>query len=173
MTPSEFLATVLDPGIIWCQSIPGWTVPFDDRDKVLMLAIAGQESSWSERVQSGNGPAHSFYQLERTGGVTGVLTHPATKELAGECCRMMYVAPDPVHVWSVMATERGDKLATAFARLLLRTDPRPLPVLGDSHGAAEYYRANWRPGKWRPLDWPGNYEAAMAVINPPTAQIEA
>ncbi len=34
-----------------------------------------------------------------------------------------------------------------FARLLLWTDAKPLPAIGDEQGAWDYYLRNWRPGK--------------------------
>ncbi len=45
MSPDEFVATVLEPGIAWCKAVPAWNVPFNDRANALLLAIAGQESA--------------------------------------------------------------------------------------------------------------------------------
>ncbi len=146
MIADDFLKDILSPGIAWCESLPSWNIPFDARAKVLLIAIAGQESRWSARVQSGNGPAHSLFQMERGGMIAEVLANAKTAELANEVCRMMYIAPDAVHAWSVMATERGDKLAVAFARLGLWLDPRDLPALDDEQAAFETYVRIWRPG---------------------------
>lgn len=165
MTASDFLATILDPGLAFCASVPGWNIPSDDRARVLILSIAGQESGWSERVQSGNGPAHGVWQFERMGGVNGVLHHPATSTLANEVCRMTYVTPDPAHAWGVMATEKGDNLAVAFARLLLWTDPEPLPAIGDEKTAYDYYIRNWRPGRPGPDRWPVVYKQALQAVS--------
>jgi hypothetical protein len=164
MTPSEFLSQILDPGLKWCAALPGWYIISDDRVRVLMLAIAGQESSWKYRVQGGNGPAHSYWQDEMMGAVHGVLTHPASTALARVACEAAHVAPQAEPVWELFATPVGDHLAVAFARLLLLTDPTPLPVLGAVQPAASYYRRNWRPGKYRPNDWPGNYASALHAV---------
>jgi hypothetical protein len=167
MTPEIFLTSILDTGIAWYTALPGWNIPTDDRARVLMLSIAGQESSWSDRVQQGNGPAHGYWQFERAGGVKGVLTHPATYKLATAACVAAGVPSDAAHAWGLMATEKGDHLAVAFARLLLWTDSAALPQLGQSHAAWNYYVGLWRPGRPRPGDWGANYTAAMAATKSP------
>ncbi len=55
-------------------------------------------------------------------------------------------------------------LAAAFARLLLLTDAKPLPQIGDVQGAWAYYVRNWRPGKPHPDTWPGLYKQAQAAL---------
>lgn len=165
MTAEEFLTTNLRPGVAWYSGLPGWNIPTDDRAELLMLTYSGVESAWTDRVQSGNGPAHSFYQMERMGGVNGVLTHPATKKLAGESCQAMHVSPDAAHAWSIMATEHGDNLATAFARLLLWTDPAPLPQVGSPEMAWQYYLRLWQPGKPDHNRFTERYGEAINAIN--------
>jgi hypothetical protein len=165
MTPNDFLAAILDPGLAWCAALSGWHIPSDDRARVLMLAIAGQESNWTARVQGGNGPAHSFWQMERMGGVNGVLSDRETHILAYDACAAADVPPVATNVWGLFATEKGDNLAVAFARLLLWSDPTPIPAVGNVSAAANYYRRNWRPGKYRPNDWPRNYGAAVVAVN--------
>jgi hypothetical protein len=164
---AEFLATILDPGLAWCAALPGWNVPSDDRARVELTAISGQEASWTARVQGGNGPAHGLFQFERGGGVTGVLTNAATHKMAVAACAKANVPADAVHAWGLMATAAGDHLAVAFARLLLWSDPAPLPGIVDAHdrnAGWDYYARNWRPGKPRPADWAANwYAACMAV----------
>ncbi len=171
---ATFLRDTLDPGRAWCQSLPGWTIPFDDRARVLLLAIAGQESGRATREQAGNGPAHGFWQFEKGGAVEGeldhgryvhgVLTHDLVGSLAAEACRTMYVKPDAQHAWAVLATERGDNLAVAFARLLLWSDPAPLPPLISSSEAWDAYVRNWRPGKPRPETWPAIWAQARDAV---------
>ncbi len=146
MTPTEFVTTVLDPGAAWCEAVPGWHVPFDVRARVLLTAIPGQESAWSDRIQKGRGPAHSLYQFERLGGIQGVLTHSATKDLAHKICTAASVPADATHVWGIMATPAGDNLSVAFARLLLWSDPHFLPPFGNEEAGWIYYVRNWRPG---------------------------
>jgi hypothetical protein len=164
VTPTEFVSSVLDPGIAWCQAVPGWHIPFDDRARVLMLAIAGQESNWTDRVQGGNGPAHSYWQQERMGGIHGVLHHPDTAVLAKAACVKANVPADEVHVWGLFATAAGDDLATAFARLLLWTDHMALSAVGAEEAAYQYYLRNWRPGKPSRTRWSGVYPQSMAAI---------
>lgn len=169
MTPDQFLHDILNPGIVWCKSVPGWHVPFDDRARVLMLAIAGQEANWSERIQSGNGPAHGFWQFERMGGVVGVLGHKATAQLAHNACEASGLN-DPAkglnystQAWARMATPAGDNLSAAFARLLLFSDSRTLPHVGNEEASWDYYYENWRPGKPSRSRWATVYPQAMAA----------
>ena len=164
MTASEFLATILDLGLVWCAAIPGWTIPADDRARVLMLAIAGQESSWTDRVQQG-GPARGYWQFERGGGVAGVLSNAATIGAARLACAEARVMMTSGAVYDALAT--NDDLAAAFARLLLWSDVNPLPALGEQDEGWNYYLRNWRPGKAGPDRWPANYQAAMAAVQGP------
>lgn len=124
----------------------------------LQLAIGLQESKFVHRWQVLNGgrkgPARSLWQFEN-GGVKGVLQHDASKKLAAEACARHGVAVTPEAVWA--AIETNDVLAATFARLLLWTDPRPLPGLNDTEGGWAYYERNWRPGKPHPATWPTHW----------------
>lgn len=174
MTAEEFLRAVLDPGIVWCKDVPDWNVPFNDPAELLLLTIAGQESGWQEHVQIGNGVAHGYWQFERAGGVTGVLTNPATKQPAVAACLACGVSPvSPTPVWTRMGLASGDNLAVAFARLLLWSDPAPLPALANEQAAWNYYVRDWRPGAVagggdRAVQardrWHANYQAAMTAV---------
>ena len=163
MTPVEFKQTILDPGIAWCKAIPGWTVPFDDRAIVELIAISGQEANWTERIQSGNGAAHGLFQFERRGGVAGVLGDIATNRLALAACRLVGIATNSAAVWGAFATSTGDNLSVAFARLLLWSDPRPLPDVGDEDGGWDTYQRNWRPGAPSRERWANVYPQAMTA----------
>lgn len=127
--------------------------------RVMLGAIGYQESEFEHRRQMGNGPARSFWQMERGGGVVGVLTHAASSELALMACKWRGVRASSQDVWE--AIEHDDVLGAIFARLLLFTDPRPLPKLADVDGAWAYYVRNWRPGKPHPDKWPGNHAKAF------------
>lgn len=133
------------------------------RARVLMRAIGLQESRFTHRAQvvdgGGKGPARGFWQFERGGGVKGVLTHPQTKRLAQSVCLARGVEADPRSVW--LALETDDTLAAAFARLLLWSDPKPLPELGESEEAWECYTRNWRPGKPHIKTWAALYQDAL------------
>lgn len=121
----------------------------------LVLAIGLQESKLKDRWQvlSGGrkGPARSLWQFE-VGGIRGVLRHPSTAALAADACRRHGVDATPEAVWA--AIETNDVLAATFARLLLWTDPRPLPAPNDTEGGWAYYERNWRPGQPHPATWP-------------------
>ena len=85
--------------------------------RVLLLAIALQESGFKSRRQYGNGPARGYWQFEAAGGVIGVLAHHSTASRARIVCGLRDVKPvvQDVHA----ALEFDDVLAAAFARLLL------------------------------------------------------
>lgn len=133
--------------------------------RVMLIAIGLQESGLAERVQRSlrpgkpPGPARGLWQFERAGGVSGVLTHRATSELAHEIVAGRGLMTNSHAVWGALATD--DALAGAFARLLLFTDPKPLPALGAQAAAWDYYLRNWRPGKPHAERWPKNYATAL------------
>lgn len=134
---------------------------FDSAEaRVMLLAIGLQESRMVHRRQLGGGPARGLWQFERGGGVRGVMLHHSSSRYARACCLIAGVAPivDEVHE----AIEHDDVLACAMARLLLWTDPAPLPDLGDSEGAWAYYIRNWRPGKPHRHTWTDQYARAVA-----------
>jgi len=136
--------------------------------RVQLLAIGLQESGLTTRVQrvvgGAPGPAHGLLQFERGGGVVGVLSHPASRDLALHVCAARRLASTLSSVvWDELATD--DVLAFAFGRLLLMTDPKRLPALGEVDAAWDCYQRNWRPGKPRPEHWPANYAAALAAVS--------
>lgn len=130
--------------------------------RVMLLAIGLQESEFMTRVQKGNGPARSYWQFERGGGVLGVLNFPATKFIAAEICEKRGVAANSFDVWTAM--EHDDILGAAFARLFLYTDPLSLPGVNDAPAGWALYSRVWRPGKPRPETWPANYATARGQI---------
>ena len=135
----------------------------------MLLAIGLQESRFEHRRQMSNGPARSFWQMERGGGVHGVLTHRASAACAKVICAHQGVEPADQAVWE--AIEHDDVLAACLARLLLYTDPARLPALGDEAGAWDLYLRTWRPGAYTRGDaaqravlrkkWALNYAAAL------------
>lgn len=131
------------------------------RVTTMMLAIGLQESRFKHRRQI-NGPARGYWQFERGGGVRGVLLHNTTRDAAVALCKARGVAPNDQAVYA--ALERDDVLAAGFARLLLWTDPRPLPELGDADAAWDYYIRNWRPGKPHRETWDALYREAMQCV---------
>lgn len=153
-----------------------------------MGAMGLQESEFEARDQleviggrlvPGNvGPACGFWQFEKNGGVAGVMTHNASKTFARKLVELAGVAWDKDAIWRFLATVEGDDLAAAFARLLLLTDPQPLPraIPESEEEAFQYYLRNWRPGSWfnsapdsekrRELraKWKRNWAASLAAL---------
>ncbi len=127
---------------------------------VLLLAVSGIEANWTARAQVG-GPAHGLWQFEKGGGVRGVLAHPASAAVARAVCQHQGVEPTERAVYDALVTD--DVLACAFARLLLYTDPAPLPVPGQMRQSWDYYERNWRPGKPHPEKWPWVYQQAIGA----------
>lgn len=133
--------------------------------RVMLLAIGLQESRFRDRVQRPlrpgmrPGPARGFWQFERGGGVAGVLTHSATRTMAEHALARRDIPNDTRAAWDMLA--KDDQLAAVFARLLLFTDPSPLPRIGDDRGAWMYYIRNWRPGKPHPQTWRALYDSAV------------
>ena len=142
----------------------------------LLLTICGQEADFTHRWQvydakrpEAMGAARGLWQFERGGGVRGVLTHERTKTQAAEVCRMRNVAPTVDAVYNALHLD--DTLAAAFARLLLWTDPRALPAVGEVEAAWQMYLRNWRPGAYTNgntrqraelrAKWDGYYATAM------------
>ncbi|WP_315809464.1 hypothetical protein [Pseudomonas sp. C9-3] len=150
----------------------------------MLLTIGLQESKLEARRQAitrtingvktlvPEGPATSFWQMERGGGVHGVLTHQKTATLAAAICAKRNVKATERGAWE--AIEHDDILAACLARLLLYTDPFPLPDLGDEAGAWELYLRTWRPGAYSRGDaarraalrkkWATNYAAALEAV---------
>ncbi len=132
------------------------------RARLMLLTIGRQESRFRYRRQQGNGPARGFWQFEQGGGVKGVMTHHATAGHAHRICAERGVPWERPNVWA--ALEHDDLLAVCFARLLLLSDPKPLPMVGEVQAAWKLYERTWRPGKPHPETWPGYYDEARAAL---------
>lgn len=138
---------------------------------LMLLAIGLHESAFIHRQQI-NGPAKGFWQFERNGGVYGALNHRSTQRHALALCYQQQVFDSGV-TWvdrtgvhlAYMQLAKDDLLAAGFARLLLWTDPQPLPTVGDQQGAWQLYLRTWRPGKPRANAWPASYQQALTAIN--------
>lgn len=136
--------------------------------RVMLLAIGLQESRFVHRRQIG-GPARGFWQFEKgtrasRGGVWGVYLHVASKDHLAALCKARSVACDPDAIYS--ALEYDDVLAAGVARLLLWTDPKALPPVGDADAGWALYLRTWRPGKPHPGTWPDLYRQAAAEVQP-------
>jgi hypothetical protein len=131
--------------------------------RVMILAIGLQESRFEYRRQIGDGPAKGFWQFERGGGVKGCIQHPASAPHIRKLCAARGVEFAPQAVWN--AIEADDVLAAGLARLLLWTDPKPLPALGDADGAWSLYLRTWRPGKPHLITWSWIYRQALGAVS--------
>lgn len=134
---------------------------------MLLLAIGLQESGLTARCQiaqgGGRGPARGLWQFERAGGVLGVLQHPKTKFHAQSVCKARGVAADSRTVWE--ALEHDDVLASAFARLLMYSDPLVLPDQKSVEAGWRLYALRtWRPGRPHPERWDGNHKRARLFV---------
>jgi hypothetical protein len=128
----------------------------------MLLSIQLQEDRQLRRRQWPKGPARGAWQFEKAGGVRGVLNHDKTAAIARDVCAARGVAATEQQVWE--ALEHDDVLACCFARLLLWTDAKALPLLGDQEAGWACYLRTWRPGKSRPEEWPDNYQEALASV---------
>jgi len=156
MTLEDIVDTAIEPAYTLLPSRMR-----SDEATVMSLAIGLQESRFTHRRQIG-GPARGFWQFERGGGVAGVLRHPASKQIAVSVCDARCVAPLPEQVYQKL--ELDDVLAAAFTRLLLFTDPLPLPRLGEFDRAWDYYQRVWRPGKPHRQTWDALYAQALEEV---------
>lgn len=144
MTPGAFYAAVLAPAATLLRSI---SVSFDTPEaRLMMLAIAGQESGWTDRIQVPGGQARGFWQCEEGGAVHAVMVSDTLHRFLGEVGNALSI---DVSASSTVfeAIAWNDTLAYTVARLALWADPHPLPVAGDIDGAWATYLRTWRPGK--------------------------
>ena len=156
MNYKEALNKVIVPGL---KLLPGKMDTPEAR--VMMLAIGMQESRFLHRKQI-NGPARGFFQFEEGGGVRGVLKHPSTKRLIQDVIFKLGIPPEECY----KCLAEDDDLAAAFARLLLYTDPKPLPSLTSDLGESwDYYTRTWRPGKPHRETWDAFLLHAREAVN--------
>jgi hypothetical protein len=159
MTPDIFLQRIVDPTLQFMSDSVAIAIQISDKARVLLMTIAGQESNWAARRQIG-GPARSYWQFEKGGGVAGlfqIMPRPLSA-----VCTSLDIPFDPAVVFEAMAW--NDTLACAMARLLLWSDPAALPAVGDKDAGWQYYLRNWRPGAPHPDVWPGLYDQSLATM---------
>jgi hypothetical protein len=161
MTPFVFRQRIVDPTLSLISTIPEIKLPVSAEASVVVLTIAGQESDWRHRRQVG-GPARSYWQFEKGGGVAE-LFQKTPRQLAA-ICAVLDIPYEISTVFEAMAW--NDTLACTMARLLLWHDRAALPAIGDHQTAWHYYLRNWRPGAPHPDAWPANYDKALTAITP-------
>lgn len=122
--------------------------------RVNLTAIGLQESRLIHQKQI-RGPARGLWQFEQgteksRGGVYGIYLHPQSRPHLESACRLLCIPCDPVAIYeSLEGTD--DRIDIVCARLLLWTNPRPLPTKQDV--AWQYYLDTWRPGRPHPKTW--------------------
>ncbi|HTB47035.1 MAG TPA: hypothetical protein VK741_25685 [Acetobacteraceae bacterium] len=158
MTPAQFLPIIAHAAPLLAR----YDTP---AARCLLLAIAGQESEWSRRLQVPVPYARGFWQCEKNGAVLAVTTGEATRPLMVQICQALCIPTGLDQVFEAVAW--CDDLAYCVARLALLPDPAPLPAIGDAAGAWDYYLRVWAPGTPRPESWPDRYGAAAALMTTP------
>lgn len=161
ISPDNLLSEIIEPALSMLP--PRMT---SDSARLMLIAIAKQESDINARRQFGNGPARSLWQFERGGGVKGVMNHESVRDLTKMLCAAKKVPFDSTAIWSYM--EKDDVFAACMARLLLWTDPLPMPSPDHDgeHAAWGLYARVWRPGKPHPEKWPHNWGVALVTVLP-------
>ena len=160
LTPAQRCAAIIEYAINPAMALlpPKMT---SDKATVMLIAIGLQESRLAHRKQIG-GPAKSFLQFESGGGVKGVMGHSASSAPAQALCQALAVPFDRSAIFQAM--EFNDVLAFGLGRLLLYTDPKALPEIGDAQAAWDLYQRVWRPGKPHRQTWGELYEIARKVV---------
>lgn len=161
MNPDQFYQRIVKPTLQLMAEMPEINVAVSDKASVLVMTIAGQEGNWQHRRQIG-GPARSFWQFEKFGGVAELL-QKTPKQLSA-ICAYLDIPYDMTTVFEAMAW--NDTLSCAMGRLLVWQDPKSLPEIGDKDGSWAYYLRNWRPGAPHPAAWPALYDKAVAAVIP-------
>lgn len=163
MTPQRLIATGIAPAL---AELAARGIPDTPSARRFLLAIALQESALAHRRQvvggAENGPAVSFWQGEKTGGMILTLKHHATAKHAAALCEAYNVQPTPGGVWEAM--RYNDVVAASLARLLVYTLPSKLPE-NAAQGWQQYLDA-WRPGQPHAARWPRNWAIATDVAMP-------
>lgn len=128
----------------------------------MLIAIGLQESRFQHRRQVG-GPARGFWQFEQGGGCVGVLNHTSSRALGRGLCTDRGISQTAAALYGQL--ERDDLLACAMARLLLWTDPQPLPTVEKdaADSAWAYYLRVWRPGRPHRHTWDRFWAVAVAA----------
>ena len=159
------LAFIVRPALRDAVALTGHTRLHTQLAEKYLLSFGLQESRLLETIQrAANGRplptlARSLWQMEKSGGVRGVLTHASTawfRQLLTEADWPL--SEDALHY--VLAYNQS--LAAVAARALLWTDPQPLR--DDEAYAWEYYMRVWRPGKPHPDTWPGFWQEAQLAL---------
>lgn len=171
MKPDLFYQRIVKPTLQLMSEMPEINIAVSDKASVLVMTIAGQESNWQHRRQIGIGQYHpqtvgarGYWQFESTWGGPVALNdvQQKTPRQLAAICGYLEIPADELTLYEAVAW--NDTLACALARLLLWSDPRPLPEIGDKVASWDYYVRNWRPGAPHPEAWSALYDKAVAAV---------
>ena len=155
MNANVCLSWAVDPALDW---LAGLEVEPSDAARVLLVAIAQQESGWFSRRQMPQGPARGLWQMEPE-TVKLIMLRPTSGPIAQTLLREAMIGQTPRSAYE--AITHHDVVAACFARLLLLADRHQLP---ETQAAAWLcYRRVWRPGRPRPESWPASWASATAA----------
>ena len=165
MIALEFHKTVIVPGLTFMTVMLGpahgdtkWED--DARARVLLNAMAGQETGWQNIPQLGDGPGRGPWQLgEDT--CDDLFRNPTSSLLMRKICQALNIPP--VDAYSHLLAQ--PRLSVALSRLDLLCNLHALPNVGAQAAAWAYYVDTWRPGDPRPTHWPACYQAAVSADN--------
>lgn len=160
MTTPSFLLKIIDPLFTYMALTADIAIPVSDNARVIELAIAGQETDWKYRLQMNGGPARSYWQFEKGGGLAGIMKLFPAK--VSSLCNGFDIPYNMDIIFEAMAWH--DPLAAGLARILLWSDPRKLPEVGDEKGAWQYYLDTWRPGMPHPEKWAAVYAQSLSLV---------
>lgn len=133
----------------------------------MLISIGVQESDFRVRDQITSGPdvidpTTGYWQFEKAGGVRGVMRHLSSRDIARQLARNADVTFEEGAIWRNFVEAAQGELSCGFARLLLFTDPQPLPiaVLASEDAAWLCYLRNWRPRTPHRGRWTGHWRTA-------------
>lgn len=160
MTASEFVAGVLAPSLAWFHTFVAPGIPASAQERVMLTAIAGQESDWSN-VQQSNGPARGYWQIQEN-DCADILENPATSRYAKAACSALGIEPTGQAVYAALLND--PRVQATISRLNLWADPYSLPAVGDGSGSYAYYLAAWCPGRPSNARWNVVYPASLEAV---------
>lgn len=162
MTPRAFLTRIINPTLDMMQELTAVAIPASDQARVELLTIALQESGLRYRQQVPVPYAHGWWEFENgPQSALGGLFKIMPQKLSAVCAELV-VPFDRDTVFGAIVW--CDLLACAVARLLLWSEPNPLPAIGDIQGAWNYYVKLWGPGSPRPKEWPALYAQSVIAL---------
>jgi hypothetical protein len=137
--------------------------------RAMLLAIGLQESGFVARQQGGTkktpgeGPAKSWWQFERRGGVQELLDAVDTAPVLTPICSLLGY-PEWTANALHEAMEHNDTLACVMARLLLWRDPSLMPESNQADLGWTIYLRRWRPGRPHPRTWSAHFARAWTFV---------